>query len=130
MLIILDLFFTYFHIAFILFVLMGWSHRKTRKVHIMALLSTLIAWLLIGFYTGTLGYCPLTDWHWDVKRTLGEQGMSGSFVEYVLEKSTGINFPRKLVDAATAMGLLFGITMAFVKGWKVKILLSRKNQTA
>lgn len=130
MLILLDYFFTVFHAVFILFVVFGWYHEKTKKAHFTALLLTLAAWLLLGLYKGVLGYCPLTDWHWDVKRALGERGMPSSFVEYLLEKLTGIKFSRRLVDGATVAGLIFGIVMAFVKSRKVKVLSPKEKQAA
>jgi len=112
MLVFLDYFFTYFHTALILFVLSGWAFSITRKLHAWLLILILIAWFGIGLYKGVLGYCPLTDWHWDIKRELGERGMSGSFVEYMAEKISGIDFPRKLVDGFTLGGLVMACTMA------------------
>ena len=108
----LDLFLTLFHSAFVLFVLFGWASPKTRVAHITALLLTLIAWLLLGLYKGTIGYCPLTDWHWDIKRALGEHRMPASFIEYMVEKILGINFSSQLINVLTLCGLIFGMAMA------------------
>lgn len=105
----LDYFLTVFHSAFVLFVLTGWLHKSTRKAHVIAILLTLIAWLAIGLYVGTIGYCPLTDWHWDIKRALGERNIPSSFIEYMLEKMTGLDLNRKLVDFGTAAGLILSI---------------------
>lgn len=113
MLYALDIFFTVFHTGFVVFVLVGWAHPKTRKAHISALLLTLIAWLLLGLYTGVIGYCPLTDWHWEIKRALGEGRLPASFTEYMAERITGINFSKILIDTFTALGLVFGIIMAY-----------------
>lgn len=119
MLHILDTFFTVFHTLFVLFVLFGWAHRYSRKAHITALLLTFLAWMLLGLYKGVIGYCPLTDWHWDVKRALGESGMSGSFVGYMIENYIGLKFSRTFYDVVTAGGLAFGVVMSFIKhDWK------------
>ncbi len=112
MLHLLDLFLTVFHSAFVLFIVFGWLLPKFRKYHVTAILLTLVAWLLLGLYKGVIGYCPLTDWHWDVKRALGETGMPSSFIEYMVEKIIGLNFPTLMVDVATATGLIFGIVMS------------------
>lgn len=114
MIYLLDYLFTIVHLAFVFFILFGWVNPRTRKAHVTALLLTLLSWLLLGLYTGTLGYCLLTDWHWDLKRALGETGMSSSFIEYIIERLTGINFSRTFIDTMTAMGLLFGGVMAAV----------------
>lgn len=91
MLVFLDYFLSIFHLAFVLFVLTGWFWTRTRKAHRWALLLTATAWLIIGWYVGTIGYCPLTDWHWDIKRALGEKSIPSSFIEYMVEKWTGID---------------------------------------
>ena len=44
-----------------------------------ALASVIIGSVLVGL--GAVygwGYCPCTDWHWDVKRRLGETGLPRS----------------------------------------------------
>ena len=110
----LDFFLTVFHIAFVLFILFGWMIPKFRKYHMTAILLTLVAWLLIGLYKGVLGYCPLTDWHWDVKRALGETNMPSSFIEYMVERAIGLNFPTLVIDVVTASGLIFGIAMSVI----------------
>lgn len=130
MLYILDHFLTVFHLTFVVFVLIGWIFPSTRKAHVTALLLTIIAWMLLGLYKGVIGYCPLTDWHWDVKRALGETVLPGSFIEYMVEKITGINFSKVLIDSVTALGLLFGCCMAAITHWKDLRLSKRKPQTA
>ncbi len=110
----LDFFLTVFHSAFVLFILFGWMIPKFRKYHMTAILLTLVAWLLIGLYKGVLGYCPLTDWHWDVKRALGETNMPSSFIEYIVERAIGLNFPTLVIDVVTASGLIFGIAMSVI----------------
>ncbi|MFY0606686.1 MAG: DUF2784 domain-containing protein [Cyclobacteriaceae bacterium] len=116
----LDTFFTLFHSAFVLFVLFGWAHPKTQKAHITSLLLTITAWLLIGLYVGTIGYCPLTDWHWDIKRALGETGMSSSFIGYMIEQYLGLKFTKITYDILSAGGLILGVIMAIYNHFKFK----------
>ncbi|MFT7233493.1 MAG: hypothetical protein ACI8TA_002718 [Cyclobacteriaceae bacterium] len=112
MLVFLDYLFTAFHTLLVLFVLFGWIFPKTRTAHLILLGLVLFAWVGLGLYKGVLGYCPLTDWHWDIKRSLGERNIPSSFIEYMAEKITGIDFPRKLVDGFTLGGLILSIVMA------------------
>lgn len=116
----LDYFYTIFHSAFVIFVVFGWIPKYTRKIHILALILTLGAWLIIGWYKGVLGYCPLTAWHWDVKRQLGERGMSGSFVGYMIEHYGSMKFERITYDILTASGLLFGVIMSLIMNIKLR----------
>lgn len=121
MLVFLDYFFTFFHTALVLFVLLGWIFPTTRKAHLILLILVLIAWLVIGFYKGVIGYCPLTDWHWDIKRSLGERSMPSSFIEYIVEKVTGYDFSKKLVNISTAIGMILSVVMAVIVNiWKKK----------
>ncbi|MCC5921935.1 MAG: DUF2784 domain-containing protein [Cyclobacteriaceae bacterium] len=71
MLIFADLFFTAFHTLFIVFNVVGWAFEKTRKTHLVTISLTLMSWGVLGIWYG-FGYCPLTDWHWQVLRALGE----------------------------------------------------------
>jgi len=109
----LDHFLTVFHSAFILFILLGWIHPATRKAHIVALALTAAAWGLLGLKYG-LGYCPLTDWQWDIKRELGEKGLPNSFTKYIADSVTGLDINSKVVDIVTLAGLIFGVIMAAV----------------
>lgn len=118
MLVFLDYFFTIVHSFLVFFVLVGWVFPKLRRAHGILLFLILIAWVVIGFYKGVLGYCPLTDWHWDIKRALGERAMPSSFIEYMVEKITGIDFRKKLVDGFTLGGLIFSVVMAGWVHWK------------
>lgn len=96
----------------VLFVLFGWIPKSARKAHLIVIGLILISWLGIGVYKGVIGYCPLTDWHWDIKRELGERNIPSSFTEYMMEKITGIDFDRKLVDMGTAAGLVLSVLAA------------------
>ena len=106
---------------FIAFVMFGWAKKSLRKIHVTAILLTLTAWLLLGMYVGTLGYCPLTDWHWDIKRALGETTMPSSFVDYIILQFLGIKLEKSLVDMLTASGLAFGVTMAIFCHFKNRL---------
>lgn len=108
----LDYFLTLFHSAMVLFVLFGWTPKSTRKAHLIVIALILISWLGIGVYKGVIGYCPLTDWHWDIKYELGERNIPSSFTEYMLEKITGLDLDRKLVDTGTAAGLILSVLAA------------------
>ena len=73
------------------------------------IILVLVAWLGIGYFKGVIGYCPLTDWHWDVKCALGQRGIPNSFIEYMLEKILGVDLNSKDVDIGTATGLIISV---------------------
>jgi hypothetical protein len=68
--------------------LLLWIPRRTLRLHLGLVLCTTASWLGLGAFHG-LGYCFLTDWHWRIKRALGETNLPGSFIEYALERPTG-----------------------------------------
>ena len=98
---LLDLLFLWLHIIIIAFNIFGWIWSKTRKWHFWLMIVTIFSWLVLGLKYG-LGYCFLTDWHWDVKRRLGETGMPASFIKYFLDQYTSINLSTETVDWITA----------------------------
>jgi hypothetical protein len=111
MLRLLDFLLTAFHLAFSLFNLTGWIWKKTRKFHLVTLCLTILSWALLGIWFGW-GYCPLTEWHWDVKRQLGETNLPNSFIKYIADRLTGADIDSTLVDGVTLAALLLAISAA------------------
>lgn len=86
-----------FHLVIVLFLIFGWISTKSRRLHRFAVGVTAFLWIGVGALVGKLGYCPVTDWHWDVKRLRGEQGLPVSYVDYNLQK-IGIHLPPDRAD--------------------------------
>ena len=95
----LDVFFFVFHTALTLFNLVGWMWKKTRRAHLVLISLTVLSWFGLGLIYG-FGYCPCTDWHWQVKRKLGETDLPVSYVKYYLDRLTGLDLSPLLVDGA------------------------------
>lgn len=102
----LDALFVAFHALLVGFNLIGWAWRRTRRLHLIAISATLLSWFGLGVVYGW-GYCPLTDWHWQVKRALGETVLPASWVEYYLDRLTGFDWSTATVDALV-VGSAFG----------------------
>jgi hypothetical protein len=120
MLKLLDIFYTCVHLIIIGFNLFGWIWPKARKLHLIVVSVTLICWFVLGIWYGW-GYCPVTDWQWEVKEKLGETNLPNSFVKYFADKITGNDYPPALVDRVTLITFLIaiGITLYvnFFKGF-------------
>jgi len=97
----LDILLYIFHLLIIAINVFGWISPRFRPVQRIVLLLTTISWLGLGLYFG-IGYCFLTDWHWDIKRHLGETHIPPSFIQYVLREQLGLSFSDSLVDFGTA----------------------------
>lgn len=98
----LDIFFLTFHTLLIFFNLFGWLWKRTRILNLITLLLTATSWFILGIFYG-IGYCPLTDWHWDVLHKLGEHSLPGSYTKYLADRLTGLDFNPKLVDTMTVI---------------------------
>ena len=86
------------HGSLVLFNVCGWAWRRTRRLHLCAIVATLGSWFGLGLVYGW-GYCPLTDWHWRVKRALGATDLPASWVKYYLDRMTGLAWDPTVVDA-------------------------------
>jgi hypothetical protein len=108
---ILDLSFVVFHGSLTLFNLTGWIWEKTRPLHLITIGLTILSWFGLGIFFGW-GYCPCTEWHWQVKYRLGETDLPYSYVKYYMDKLTGVSWDPIVVDASVVFfGLLaFGLT--------------------
>jgi hypothetical protein len=117
---ILDIFFLIFHTSLIIFNLFGWIWKKTRTINLITLSLTGASWLFLGLIVGSLGYCPLTDWHFAV---LGKQGVTDlpvSYVKYLADRLTGLTFNPNLVDSVTLWAFVTALVVSItfnVRGW-------------
>ncbi len=101
----LDIFFLVFHLMLVLFVLFGWIWRKTRRWNLIVIMLTLASWFLLGIKYG-IGYCPLTDWHFQVLRKMGETGMPSSYISYLVVRFTSYMPSQNIVDTLTFLGAM------------------------
>lgn len=105
----LDVAFIVFHTALVAFNLTGWMWRRTRRLHLVVIGLTVLSWFGLGAVYGW-GYCPSTDWHWDVKRRLGETDLPNSYVKYYLDALTGWSWDPLLVDVGV---MVLGLAALF-----------------
>ena len=66
---------------------------------------TLFSWFGLGWFYG-FGYCPSTDWHWQIKEAMGETGLPNSFIKYYMDRLTGKDWDPDLLDASV---VFFGV---------------------
>lgn len=107
----LDVFFVVFHSALILFILSGWLVQRLRMLHLICVLLTGGSWFILGLFYG-IGYCPLTEWHWQVLRELGKTGLPESYVQYILKRLLGISITAATADMITLLGWLAGLVIS------------------
>jgi len=81
----LDYFFHFLHILLIVWNLTGWMFKKLRLLHFLSLNLLWFFWIIVGFFYG-FGYCPLTDYHWQIKFYRGEQDLPSSYITYLLNQ--------------------------------------------
>ena len=101
------------HTGLILFNIGGWLSSYTRKAHLVCISLTLASWVFLGIWYGW-GYCPCTDWHWEILRLRGVEGLPNSYISYLLERILGWAPAAELVDGAT-----LGVALAafFISLW-------------
>ena len=100
---ILNLGFFVFHTLWIVFNCVGWAWRGTRRWQLLTLTLTTLSWFGLGIWYGW-GYCPCTDWHWQVRARLGYDDPP-SYVQLVLGDFAGIALSPDVADSL-ALGML------------------------
>jgi hypothetical protein len=105
--IFLDQFFIVFHTLLALFILFGWMWKKSRKINLLILFFTIFSWTILGFWFG-FGYCPLTDWHWHIRYRLGFYDMPNSYIKFLADTLTGIDWNETVIDVGT--GIAFSLS--------------------
>ena len=100
------------HSSLIVFNCTGWIWRKTRKANLVLLLTTAGSWLILGLLVGSLGYCPLTDWHFRVLTKLGVGDLPVSYVKYLADRILGTDIDAALIDALTLWTLVAALILS------------------
>ena len=88
-LVFLDHAFLVAHTALIFFNLFGWAWRRTLRLNLLSIFLTAGSWVAFAPWYG-LGYCPCTDWHWQVKWALGQTDLPNNYLTYLFDAWTGI----------------------------------------
>ena len=88
-LVFLDHAFLVAHTGLIFFNLFGWAWRKTLRLNLLSIFLTAGSWVAFAPWYG-LGYCPCTDWHWQVKWGLGQTDLPNNYLTYLFDAWTGI----------------------------------------
>lgn len=114
---LLDYFFIVFHCSLVLFNLTGWAWRRTRRIHLITIGLTILSWFGLGIFYGW-GYCPSTDWHWEIKRKLGETNLPNSYIKYYVDKLTAISWDPLVVDAAVLILGLLAFALSCWLNWR------------
>ena len=99
----LNVAFFVFHTSWIAFACVGWIRRRTRPWHLAAVIVTAASWFGLGIRYGW-GYCPCTDWHWQVRERLGYRDPP-SYMQLLIAEVTGLDLPPAWIDAGTVSGL-------------------------
>jgi Protein of Unknown function (DUF2784) len=110
----LDILFFVIHCFVIGFNLTGWIWTRTRRWHLVFVGLTVFSWLAMGIWYG-LGYCALTDWHWQVKRALGEADLPNSFLTYLFNDVMGLGLETGFINWGA------GIILTVVIFWSVAL---------
>jgi hypothetical protein len=118
---ITDIFFVIIHTTLIIFNLFGWIWKRTRKLNLIMLSLTGVSWLFLGLMIGTLGYCPLTDWHFAILEKLGKTDLPNSYIKYLADRLTGLDINASVVDKFTLY--------CFLTAFLISILLNMSDHT-
>ncbi|PJJ79109.1 DUF2784 domain-containing protein [Mucilaginibacter auburnensis] len=115
---LLDALLTFAHLLIVGFNLLGWMWYKTRKAHFVIVMITAACWFILGIWYG-IGYCPVTDWQWQIKERLGEHNLPNSFIKYWADRITNSNVNTQLIDILTggcfAAAFILTIYLNFIK---------------
>ena len=112
---VLNVLFFVLHALLILFNLSGWIWFRTRRFHLICVLTTLFSWFVMGAFGG-FGYCLCTDWHFQVRRRLGLPLFGHSFLQLASKVCLGIDLDSTVSDLLAGGGLL-SIVVAMIAVW-------------
>ena len=100
------------HTSWIAFNCIGWAWRRTRRWQFLTLTLTALSWFGLGIWYGW-GYCPFTDWHWQVRARLGYADPP-SYVQLLVGELTGIALSLEAANALAVGTLLLAAVLSIV----------------
>jgi hypothetical protein len=107
----LDFGFFLFHTVLVLFNLLGWAWKRTRRWNLATLLATAASWFIMGIWYEP-GYCVCTDLHWRVRAALGYANDSPTYIHLLIRTLTGASMPVREVELITVGGFAFSLGMS------------------
>jgi hypothetical protein len=111
------------HMAVVAINLFGWMSRKSRVPTLILQGVTFCCWIGFGLAKGWWGYCPLTDWHWQLKSNMGEAVLPNSYITYIFSNwfMLPINdeFATGLIVGAMALSVMANVYL-MVCAWQGK----------
>jgi hypothetical protein len=119
MLTIFDILLHIAHLSLISFNLFGWIFPKIRRANLYCLLLTAFSWFGLGLYYG-LGYCPLTDWQWQVKLKLGQTDLPNSYIKYLADGLTGLDLDPVFIDVVTVVAFFSALAVSIYVNFRTK----------
>jgi hypothetical protein len=110
----LNVTFFIFHTTWIAFTWLGWMWRRTRRYQLTTASITALSWFGLGFWYGW-GYCPCTEWHWQVRSRLGFIDPP-SYIQLLIREVTGVGLGTRAADALALVSLaaatVLGVTLS------------------
>lgn len=120
---ILDVFFVLLHLVIIGFNLLGWIWQSTLRWHLLSIVITAASWFLLGIWYG-MGYCFITDWHWQIKRQLGAEDLPASFITWLAQQVSSGPVNPEVIDWFTAIGFALAAIISIYRNWKTGLFKS------
>ena len=109
----LNIAFFVFHTCWIACNCLGWIWRRTRPWQLAALSLTALSWFGLGPWFGW-GYCPCTDWHWQIRARLGFRDPP-SYIQLLIRELAGVDLGTAASDAVAVITLvvatILGVTL-------------------
>lgn len=107
---IINAFFFIFHGILIVFNLFGWAIEKLKIWNLLSLSLTGGSWFILGIWKGW-GYCPCTEWHFEVRRQLNLEVGTNSYIHFLLMQ-IGIQLPKEIIDYITLSAFFISLLIS------------------
>lgn len=111
---VLNVAFFAFHTALIVFNMIGWAWKRTRRWNLAALGLTAASWFLMGMYYG-VGYCVCTQMHFWVRAALGIHDGADNYLQLLARSVLGLDpsaaSVRQLAAYGFAMSLFVSVAL-------------------
>lgn len=82
---------------------------------------------MIGIFYG-IGYCPLTDWHWEVLEKLGMGSEVNSYIQYLIDRLFDIHISARAADIVTFIAFFVALILSVFTNFFMRYFPLRKKK--
>jgi len=108
------------HVLLVVFNMVGWIWKRTRKLHLITIGLTAFSWIVLGAVYGW-GYCFFTDYHAEVLEQLGHPDAHKTFIQLMFKRLLGLSLglsTANMLAVIVFIMIILATAFVWIRDWQ------------